>query len=72
MYERLTLDELSHLQGILFDGSEKAYEIANLHRQNRSWLNRYGPVHSEVGRAFLEAGQELAGRLDAREEASAA
>jgi hypothetical protein len=71
MYEALTTQELNALQEILYAGAGAAFRLANL-RHDREWLSRYAPVHSEVCRLFLEAGQELAGRLAATGQPSAA
>jgi hypothetical protein len=71
MYEVLTTQELNALQEILYDGARAAFRVANL-QHNREWLNRHAPVHSEVGRLFLEAGQELADRLSMMRQVPAA
>ena len=71
MYDALTTQELNALQEILYEGAQAAFRLANL-AHNCEWLNRHAPVHSEVGRLFLEAGQELADRLAATRHASAA
>ncbi|HKB31566.1 MAG TPA: hypothetical protein VKD26_12120 [Streptosporangiaceae bacterium] len=72
MYESLTLDELNALQSMLYDGTQAALIVTNLGLQDPEWFDRYAPVHSEVGHLFLEAGQELADRLEMVQEASAA
>ena len=64
MYESLTIDELNALQSMLYDGTQAALILANLRLQDSEWFDRYAPVHSEVGHLFLEAGQELADRLE--------
>ncbi len=70
MYESLTIDELNALQSMLYDGTQAALILANLRLQDPDWFDRYAPVHSEVGHLFLEAGQELADRLEITQEAA--
>jgi len=60
MYDVLSTTELGALIGILYTATEKAYRLAS--HNSTDWLDRY-PIHAEVARLFLEAGNELMGRL---------
>ena len=68
MYETLTIYELNALQSMLYDGTQAALVLTNLRLQDPQWFERYAPLHSEVGHLFLEAGQELADRLEGVQE----
>ena len=63
MYDALTTKELTVLQSLLYEGTEKSYLVAELGRENADYLARYRSVHHEVGGLFIEAGMELLGRL---------
>lgn len=63
MYDSLTTPELNELQGMLFGAVEEAYWVINAEEGNRAWLERYHPMHQELGNLFIEAGEELLGRL---------
>lgn len=60
MYDALSTTELTALQDILYTATEKAFRLANL----APGLGRYHPIHAEVARLFMEAGNELMGRLE--------
>ncbi len=60
MYDVLSTAELGVLLNILYTATEKAYRLANLY--GADWQHRF-PVHAEVARLFLEAGNELTDRL---------
>jgi hypothetical protein len=64
MYDTLSTKELTALQEMLYTATEEAYWTASLGPGNRAWLARYRPVHTEIARLFLEAGEELIDRLD--------
>jgi hypothetical protein len=72
MYDTLSTTELTTLQDMLYTATEKVYRMANLAPADRDWLSRYRPVHAEIARLFLEAGQELLNRLDNPHEMTAA
>lgn len=72
MYEDLSMTELTVLQETLYTATEEAYWTIGLGPGNRDWLARYRPVHTEVARLFLEAGEELLVRLDESQERAAA
>jgi hypothetical protein len=64
MYGALTFQELTVLQNVLYEGTEEAFRVANTRGSDPLWFNHYRPVHSEVGRLFIEAGTELLERID--------
>ena len=64
MYDALSMTELTALQDMLYTATERAYWVLNLAPVNHGWLARYWPVHTEIAWLFLEAGEELLGRLD--------
>jgi hypothetical protein len=64
MYEMLTRAELTTLQNLLFEGTEEAYRVADLMREDPHSFMSYRQVHREVGHLFIEAGTELLERLD--------
>ena len=64
MYEALSMTELTALQDMLYTATERAYWVLNLAPVNHGWLARYWPLHTEIAWLFLEAGEELLGRLD--------
>jgi hypothetical protein len=64
MYELLTVSELSALQRMLYEGTEHAYLAAIIEEGNSAWVERYHPVHRELGCLFIEAGTELLQRID--------
>jgi hypothetical protein len=72
MYDALTFRELSILQSILYEGTEEAFNVANLRRSDPDWFGRYRPVHSEIGHLFIEAGTELLFRIDSKHSVQAA
>jgi hypothetical protein len=63
MYKALSIPELAALQGMLYAATEDAYMMASLAVSNQDWMGHYQPLHVEVARDFLEAGQELLARL---------
>ena len=63
MYKALSTPELATLQGMLYTATEDAYMMADLTAGNRESADHYRPLHVEVARDFLEAGQELLARL---------
>src|SRR5262245_1943099 len=63
MYDALSTTELTALQEALYTATERAYWVVSLAPENQGWLARYRPVHTETGRLFLEAGEELRDRL---------
>jgi hypothetical protein len=64
MYEALTTTELIVLQSMLFEGTEDAFMLADLKREDPDWYQVYRPAHREIAGLFLEAGTELITRLD--------
>lgn len=72
MYDALTFRELTLLQGMLYEGTEKAFSVASSGCLDSNWFGRYRPIHSEVGHLFIEAGTELLERFDHEQERQAA
>ncbi len=72
MYSALSARELAVLQNMLYTATERTYRLANLARDSEGRLGTYRPVHGEVARLFLEAGQELLDRLDNKHEMTVA
>ena len=66
------MTELTALQEALYTATERAYWVVNLAPDNRGWLAWYRPVHTEIARLFLEAGEELLDRLDNAQKLTAA
>jgi len=71
VYKALSTPELAALQGMLYAATEEAYLVASLAVGNPDWIGHYRPLHVEVARDFLEAGQELLARLANSEELTA-
>jgi hypothetical protein len=63
VYEAFTTGELYMLQEMLYEGAEAAFRVASGGLRDSDLFKCHAPVHAEVGRLFLEAGEELAGRL---------
>jgi hypothetical protein len=63
VYEALTTEELNMLQEMLYEGVGAAFRVASGGLREPESFKRHAPVHAEVGRLFLEAGEELVGRL---------
>lgn len=72
MYGALSNTELTVLQDMFYTATEKTYRLANLAGDTEGVTYRYRPVHAEIARLFLEAGQELIFRLDSSHEMKAA
>ena len=72
MYDALSTTELTALQEVLYTGTERAHQVAHLAPENRGWLARYRPAHTEIAHLFLEAAEELIDRLDHAQEMTAA
>lgn len=64
MYGALTAAELALLQEILYSATEKAHGLAHLVPDSDDWQAFYRPVHVEVAGLFLQAADELLGRLE--------
>jgi|GEM_PF-5731504 hypothetical protein len=64
MFDILTTRELTVLQSMFYEGTQKVYEIADGNRANASRFGFYRSAHREVGYLFLEVGTELLKRLD--------
>lgn len=72
MYEKLSTRELTVFQDMLYSATGKAFRLANLSSSDPDRLTRYRQLHSDVARLFLEAAEELVGRLDHAVQAPAA
>ncbi|MGD0602530.1 MAG: hypothetical protein ABSA53_02885 [Streptosporangiaceae bacterium] len=64
MYDSLTFGELTALQDMLYEGTEKAYRVASFGYSEPSQFDHYRLVHLDIGRLFIEAGTELLRRID--------
>jgi hypothetical protein len=64
MYHALTTRELTILKRMLYEATENAYQLVGFKHGCPEWINRYGPVHLEIGHLFIEAGTELLQRLN--------
>lgn len=71
MYDALSTAELAVLQDMLYTATEKAYRLTGLTAGRAGRLD-YRPVHVELARLFLGAGEELLGRLDDARQTTAA
>lgn len=63
MYEMLTTDELSVLQGRLYAAVERAYRICVADEGNCDVFELYQEFHRDLGYAFIQAGEELQERF---------
>src|SRR6266702_4628370 len=63
MYDRLTTAELAVLQDLFFSATEKSYQIANAIGEPVNRPSCYRSDPAKLASLFLEAGQELIGRL---------
>jgi hypothetical protein len=72
MYDKLTSCELTVLQSMLYEGTEKAYCLARYHGFTPDWSVRYRWLHRDLGLLFIEAGTELISRIDASRQPQAA
>lgn len=70
MYNLLTTSELTVLQSMLYEGTEDAYGLVGLKRDQPPWAADYVPLHCELAHLFLEAGSELVDRLNQRRRAA--
>jgi hypothetical protein len=64
MYDPLTTTQLTVLQKMLFEAVEEAYRLINVQDGDPTWMERYHPMHQELGHLFIEAGEELLVRLN--------
>jgi hypothetical protein len=64
MYDGLTFREFTALQSMLFEGTERAFCVANHRRSDPSWFDRYQPTHSEIAALFIEVATELLDRIE--------
>jgi hypothetical protein len=64
MYDSLTFREFTVLQNLLYEGTERAFCVANHRRSDPTWFGRYQPTHSEIAKLFIEVATELLDRMD--------
>jgi hypothetical protein len=64
MYDLLTTAELTVLQSMLYEGTEEAYFVADVKRDDPDWTDHYRPAHRDIALLFIEAATELVNRLD--------
>lgn len=64
MYYMLTTSELTTLQDMLFEGTERAFWIASQDCLDPNSTKRLRATHKEVAHLFIEAATELATLFD--------
>ena len=64
MYYMLTIKELTALQNMLFEGTERAFFIANEEFPELPSPERRREIHKELAHLFMEAATELIDRLE--------
>jgi hypothetical protein len=63
MFDRLTDEELSALQRLLFTGAEDMFRAATHEQAGSGRAERIRGTHEEIAGLFIEAGTELLWRL---------
>lgn len=64
MYYMLTTKELTALQNMLFEGTERAFFVASEDFPEVASLERRREIHKELAHLFIEAAAELIDRLE--------
>jgi hypothetical protein len=49
---------------MLYEGTEEAYFVADVKRDDPDWTDHYRPAHRDIALLFIEAATELVNRLD--------